>query len=82
MISIKTIPAPSIRKVRAKAVSDREIAEILKAYKQHPLGMTPEEDEFRISLAGQQEKLRFYGTKKSGSVHMEPLLPATYSNFQ
>lgn len=64
MISIKTIPAPSIKKVRAKAVIDMGIAEILKAYKQHPLGMTPEEDEFRISLAGQQEKSAFLWHEK------------------
>ena len=56
---VKALPAPSVKEIQAQPVSDRKIAEILKSYKQQPLGMTPEEDEFRISLAGQQEKSAF-----------------------
>lgn len=56
---VKALPAPSVKEIQAQPVSNRKIAEILKSYRQHPLGMTPEEDEFRISLAGQQEKSAF-----------------------
>jgi len=76
-------PAPTVRQVCAKAVSDREIAEILKSYRQHPLGMTPEEDEFRISLAGQQQKSAFlwheqkwqrpYGTTPTSHIFKLPI---------
>lgn len=76
-------PAPTVRQVRAKAVSDREIAEILKSYRQYPLGMTPEEDEFRISLAGQQQKSAFlwhaqkwkrpYGTTPTSHIFKLPI---------
>jgi serine/threonine-protein kinase HipA len=61
---VKTLPAPSVREIQAKAVSDEEIAKILKFYKQQPLGMTPEEDDFRISIAGQQEKSAFLWHEK------------------
>ena len=61
---VSSLPASSVRRVRAKAVSDGKIAKILKSYRQQPLGMTPEEDEFRISLAGQQEKSAFLWHEK------------------
>lgn len=56
---VRSLPATSVKEIRAKAVNAKKIAEILKSYRQLPLGMTPEEDEFRISLAGQQEKSAF-----------------------
>lgn len=80
---VSSLPTPSVKHVHAKAVSDGEIAEILKSYKQQPLGMTPEEDEFRISLAGQQEKSAFlwhekkwkrpYGTTPTSHIFKLPI---------
>lgn len=40
----------------AKPLSDAEIAEILKGYASNPLGMQDEDEDFRISIAGAQEK--------------------------
>lgn len=51
--------APEMRDVKhidATQVSDDEIAHILKNYRSSPLGMVPRKDDFRISLAGAQEK--------------------------
>jgi serine/threonine-protein kinase HipA len=56
---VRSLPAPSVKEIRAKVITEKKIAEILKSYRQLPLGMTPEEDGFRISLAGQQEKSAF-----------------------
>ncbi len=56
---VKSLPTPSVKEIHARSINDTEIARILKSYRQQPLGMTPEEDEFRISLAGQQEKSAF-----------------------
>ncbi len=42
-----------------RPVSDEEIATRLAALANNPLGMTAEEDDFRISLAGMQEKTAF-----------------------
>lgn len=47
-----------VRTIAGKAVSDPEMAEILTNYRTMPLGMG-EEDGFRISLAGAQEKTAF-----------------------
>lgn len=44
-----------IKKIESEPLSDAEIAEILKNYRTMPLGMR-EEKEFRISVAGAQEK--------------------------
>lgn len=80
---VSTLPAPPVKQVHANAISDENIANILKAYKQLPLGMTPEEDEFRISLAGQQEKSAFlwhqgrwkrpYGTTPTSHIFKLPI---------
>jgi serine/threonine-protein kinase HipA len=40
----------------AQTLSSDEIAKLLKAYRTIPLGMTEEADDFRISIAGAQEK--------------------------
>ncbi|WP_404787155.1 type II toxin-antitoxin system HipA family toxin [Altericista sp. CCNU0014] len=40
----------------AQTLSSEEIAKLLKAYRTVPLGMTEEADDFRISIAGAQEK--------------------------
>lgn len=45
----------SIKKIRANPISDNDIAKILKHYQTAPLGMDRETD-FRISIAGAQEK--------------------------
>jgi serine/threonine-protein kinase HipA len=44
-----------VRKIEAESLSDAAIAEILKNYRTMPLGMREDKD-FRISLAGAQEK--------------------------
>lgn len=44
-----------VRRIEASAVSDAEIAAILNNYRTMPLGMRPD-TEFRISMAGAQEK--------------------------
>ena len=49
-------PAPNIRKIEAHPLDDSAIANILKNYKSVPLGMVREDDDFRISIAGAQEK--------------------------
>lgn len=53
---------PSVKQINASTLTEHEIATILKGYQyDNPLGMTGEDD-FRISLAGAQEKtgLLFY----------------------
>lgn len=45
-----------VKRIDAVPVSDDEIADILKNYRSSPLGMVPKKDDFRISLAGAQEK--------------------------
>jgi serine/threonine-protein kinase HipA len=47
---------PDVKHIDAAPVSDDEIADILKNYRSSPLGMVPSKDDFRISLAGAQEK--------------------------
>ena len=56
---VRQLPAPPVTKIEATAVSDEKISHILRDYQNQPLGMEPESDEFRISLAGQQEKSAF-----------------------
>jgi serine/threonine-protein kinase HipA len=50
---------PDMRRVESVEVSAAEIAAILKAYRTQPLGMAPATDDFRISMAGAQEKTAF-----------------------
>ncbi|RLB54111.1 MAG: type II toxin-antitoxin system HipA family toxin, partial [Deltaproteobacteria bacterium] len=47
---------PEVRRVEATRVSDADIATVLRAYRAHPLGMASEDGDFRISMAGAQEK--------------------------
>lgn len=52
-------PTPELRDVKridSTEVSEDEIADILKNYRTNPLGIVPRRDDFRISLAGAQEK--------------------------
>ncbi|MEZ4484341.1 MAG: type II toxin-antitoxin system HipA family toxin [Syntrophotaleaceae bacterium] len=46
---------PDVRKIESEPLNDAKIAEILKNYRTMPLGMRAEK-EFRISVAGAQEK--------------------------
>lgn len=46
-----------IKKIESKPLSNAQLEKILKAYQSNmPLGMLEEEDDFRISIAGAQEK--------------------------
>lgn len=48
---------PDVRRIDYKALSDDELEQILTSYKSGiPLGMVREQEEFRISIAGAQEK--------------------------
>ncbi len=49
-------PSSSIKVVNAHPLSTAEIAQLLRGYQDNPLGMIAEVDDFRISLAGAQEK--------------------------
>lgn len=55
----ETSEMPDARQINATPVSDNDIARMLRDYRQRPLGMAPEEDDFRISIAGAQEKTAF-----------------------
>jgi len=49
--------APGVAgEVRGNRVTDAEIAQIIRNLKVNPLGIDPDEDDFRISLAGAQDK--------------------------
>jgi len=55
---------PNIKKIDATPLSEREVATILRGYQsKNPLGMLEDNADFRISLAGAQEKtaLTFHG---------------------
>lgn len=45
--------------IKFEKLNDIQIAKILHGYQQYPLGMTNKEDDFRISIAGAQEKSAF-----------------------
>ncbi|MDU3756529.1 MAG: HipA N-terminal domain-containing protein [Klebsiella pneumoniae] len=47
---------PSVQRVDAEPLTENEIEHLLQRYKDAPLGMQAEVDDFRISLAGAQEK--------------------------
>lgn len=50
------LPGPNVKTVTKQALTEAEIAERLRNHKMEPLGMTREVDDFRISIAGAQEK--------------------------
>jgi len=50
---------PFEKDIQAKLLSDIEIAAILNAYREAPLGMSDTTNDFRISIAGVQEKSAF-----------------------
>ncbi|NOY94189.1 MAG: type II toxin-antitoxin system HipA family toxin [Deltaproteobacteria bacterium] len=47
---------PDVRRVDARPISPGEIASLLRSSTDQPLGMRRDEEEFRISIAGAQEK--------------------------
>ena len=51
--------ASSTKKISCHPIHDHEIATILQGYQNSPLGMTDIHDDFRISIAGAQEKSAF-----------------------
>jgi serine/threonine-protein kinase HipA len=46
-------------KINTESLNEKEIASILRGYQSYPLGMTNHASEFRISIAGAQEKSAF-----------------------
>lgn len=64
--AIQLLPEPSdvdIKKISASSLSENDIASILRNYNQYPLGMS-RDSEFRISLAGVQEKVALLWHRK------------------
>lgn len=55
-IQLSTEQDLKIDKMEAKPLNQAEIAQLLKGYQSSPLGMQDTEDDFRISIAGAQEK--------------------------
>lgn len=50
-------PQPDVKRINSKPLTDKQVAKILKGYQSKaPLGMLRDETDFRISLAGAQEK--------------------------
>ena len=50
------LPGPNVKTVTKQALTEAEIAKHLRSYTIAPLGMAKERDDFRISIAGAQEK--------------------------
>ena len=54
-LSKREEPGPA-GEVRGEAISEAEIAERIRKLKVNPLGLDPDDDDFRISIAGAQDK--------------------------
>jgi serine/threonine-protein kinase HipA len=53
-------PIPEFeKKIKFKPLTEKKIASILRNYQINPLGMSREDEDFRISIAGAQEKAAF-----------------------
>ncbi|WP_131782833.1 type II toxin-antitoxin system HipA family toxin [Legionella gresilensis] len=53
-------PIPEFeKKIKYKRLTEHKIAALLRNYQLNPLGMSREDDDFRISIAGAQEKMAF-----------------------
>ena len=48
------------KEIKFNPLKEKEIASILRGYQYNPLGMTNTAEEFRISIAGAQEKAAFF----------------------
>ncbi|KTC79956.1 HipA protein, DNA binding regulator [Legionella cherrii] len=60
--AIQLVTAPLVefeKKIKFKPVGEQKIASILRNYRINPLGMSQEDEDFRISIAGAQEKTAF-----------------------
>lgn len=57
----------NVKQIRAKPLSEQAISTLLSSYKEAPLGMDDTDDDFRISIAGAQEKTALL--KLDGSWH-------------
>jgi serine/threonine-protein kinase HipA len=55
---------PPLKTINAEPLSDTAIANILKHFKTAPLGMMDSKEDFRLSIAGAQEKTAFLHYKK------------------
>ncbi len=55
---------PNVRKIRSTCLKDSDIASILRSYRTAPLGMQDQAEDFRISIAGAQEKTALLRMKK------------------
>lgn len=55
-LSKEIMDIPDVKNVRAKALTEADITGILRDYQNAPLGMSKKINEFRISIAGAQEK--------------------------
>lgn len=60
--------SPLTQSIQYKAVSEKKIANILRAYQSNPLGMSDDFEDFRISIAGAQEKAAFLYYKNKWNV--------------
>ncbi|KTD67818.1 MULTISPECIES: type II toxin-antitoxin system HipA family toxin [Legionella] len=58
-IQLVTAPLAFEKKIKFKPLTEQKIASILRNYRINPLGMSQEDEEFRISIAGAQEKTAF-----------------------
>lgn len=57
-------PAPDVKKIESKPLSNKALEKVLKGYESDiPLGMLTDEEDFRISLAGAQEKTALLNIK-------------------
>lgn len=70
---------PPVTHMHATPLSDNEIAALLEGYRNAPLGMT-DNQEFRISIAGAQEKRRCSGIRIAGNGPPAARQPAIFSN--
>ncbi|WP_392536866.1 type II toxin-antitoxin system HipA family toxin [Legionella sp. 227] len=60
--AIQLVTAPLVgfeKKIKFKPLTEQKIASILRNYQINPLGMSQEDEDFRISIAGAQEKTAF-----------------------
>lgn len=55
-IQVSSQEPESVKNMRYKALSEQQIEMLLQGYKHTPLGMEVDDDDFRISIAGAQEK--------------------------
>lgn len=55
-IQLSSEQAESVNQLNYKVLSEQEIEKLLQSYKHAPLGMEIDNDDFRISIAGAQEK--------------------------